>query len=149
MLNSFLIGRTWESRVPGGTRCFQLFVAGPRGNIEQGVDSDNDEQKSPTKIISLSRSLLICWIGAFPFERSVLKRDDAASERESRSGGPTLNRNGSAKAHKTKEYHYSDSNGGKQKSFLDHEPKTRLDLSAFASLTFATFIARGSRAPSH
>ena len=51
MLNSFLIGRTWESRVPGGIRCFQLFVAGLRGNVEQGVDSDNDEQKSPTKII--------------------------------------------------------------------------------------------------
>lgn len=61
MLNSFLIGRTWESRVPGGTRCFQLFVAGLRGKVEQGVDSDNDEQKSPTKIIlalSLSSDLL-------------------------------------------------------------------------------------------
>jgi hypothetical protein len=57
MLNSFLIGRTCESRASGGIRCFQLFVARLRGQVEQPTDSDNNEQKSPTKIIPRSRAL--------------------------------------------------------------------------------------------
>ena len=76
MLNSFLIGRTWESRAPSAVVFSCLWLAGR--NVEQAVDSDNDEQKSPTKaILALAHSsdlLAYRWtqrIRGFSSEKSV------------------------------------------------------------------------------
>lgn len=149
MLNSFLIGHTCQSRVLGGTRCFQLFVSRTAGELNKQRIPTTTSKNRRRNNLSLLCPLLICWrIGGRRGSKGFLFRSETTRRAKAR-GGPTLNSNGSAQVYETKEYDHPGSDSGEQKSFFDDEPQDRLVLSAFTPLTFATFLARGSRTPPH